>query len=90
MAEAQGNPQDGQDVVAATLAYLARSLVEFPDDVRVEAEPDERGMAYTLHVNPEDMGRVIGRGGRVARALRTVTRAAAAREDISAIIEIAE
>jgi predicted RNA-binding protein YlqC (UPF0109 family) len=85
MAEAQG---DAQDVVAATLAYLARSLVEHSDDVKVEISDGERGPVYKLTVNPDDIGRVIGRGGRIARAVRQVTRAAAARAGTHAFIEI--
>jgi uncharacterized protein len=78
------------DLVSATLGYLARSLVEHVDDVRVEQVQGERGLVYRLHVNAEDMGRVIGRSGRIARALRQVTRAAGARAGIHALIEIAD
>jgi uncharacterized protein len=78
------------DVVGATLAYLARSLVEHVDDVRVEQLAGDRGTLYKLHVNPDDMGRVIGRSGRIARALRQVTRAAASRAGVHAVIEIAD
>ncbi|HJT37796.1 MAG TPA: KH domain-containing protein [Actinomycetota bacterium] len=78
------------DLVADTLGYLARSLVANVDDVRVERLESERGLVYRLHVNAEDMGRVIGRSGRIARSLRQVTRAAAARAGVHAIIEIAD
>ena len=78
------------DLVGDALAYLARSLVSNVDDVRVERLQTERGLVYRLHVNSEDMGRVIGRSGRIARALRQVTRAAAARSGVHAIIEIAD
>ncbi|TMK79435.1 MAG: KH domain-containing protein [Actinobacteria bacterium] len=78
------------DLVGDTLGYLARSLVANVDDVRVERLQTERGLVYRLHVNAEDMGRVIGRSGRIARALRLVTRAAAARAGVHAIIEIAD
>lgn len=81
---------EDRDVVSATLAYLARSLVAHPDDVRVEQVEGERGPIYRLHVNPEDLGRVIGRGGRLARAIRQVTRAAAARAGTHAFVEIAD
>jgi len=80
----------GPDLVGDTLGYLARSLVSNVDDVRIERLQTERGLVYRLHVNPEDMGRVIGRSGRIARALRQVTRAAAARSGVHAIIEIAD
>src|SRR5438309_11136435 len=56
------------DLVGDTLGYLARSLVANVDDVRVERLQTERGLVYRLHVNAEDMGRVIGRSGRIARA----------------------
>jgi uncharacterized protein len=78
------------DLVGDALGYLARSLVANVDDVRIERLQTERGLVYRLHVNPEDMGRVIGRSGRIARALRQVTRAAAARAGVHAIIEIAD
>lgn len=81
---------EAPDMVSATLSYLARSLVAFPDDVRVERFEGERGPTWRLRVNPEDMGRVIGKSGRVARAIRQVTRAAAARAGTSAFIEIGE
>jgi predicted RNA-binding protein YlqC (UPF0109 family) len=83
-------PSAPSDVVSATLSYLARALVQFPDDVRVEQFDGERGPTWRLHVNVEDLGRVIGKSGRVARAIRQVTRAAAARAGTSAFIEIAE
>ena len=74
-----GTPAAGADLVGDTLGYLARSLVANTDEVRIEKLETERGLVYRLHVNPDDMGRVIGRSGRIARALRQVTRAAAAR-----------
>lgn len=86
--DALGPP--GDDVVGETLAYLARALVEHPDDVRVESSPGDRGTIYRLIVNPEDMGRVIGRGGRIARSIRQVARAAAARSGGHALIEIGD
>lgn len=86
--EASAPPEP--DLVGDTLGYLARSLVSNVDDVRVEKVETERGLVYRLHVNQEDMGRVIGRSGRIARALRQVTRAAAARAGVHAIVEIAD
>ncbi len=77
-------------MVSATLSYVARALVAHPDDVRVEHVDGERGPTWRLHVNPEDMGRVIGKSGRVARSIRQVARAAAARTDTHAFIEIVE
>lgn len=83
-------PTPTEDVVARTLDYLARALVEYPDDVRVTQGMGERGLTYTLTVHPDDVGRVIGRSGRMARALRQVTRAAAATVNVHAFIEISD
>lgn len=77
-----------EEVVAQTLEFLARSLVGNPDQVSVEVIPGERTV-FRLHVDPSDLGRVIGRGGRMARALRQVTRAAATKAGIHAFVEIA-
>lgn len=74
----------------ATLEYLARSLVEHPDDVEVSAVEGEQATVFRLRVNPEDMGRVIGRHGRTARALRQIARAAATKAGVNAIVEIVE
>jgi len=91
MAEVQDDASgQSQDVVSATLVYLARALVEHPDDVRVETSPSDRGTVYRLRVDPDDMGRVIGRGGRIARSIRQIARAAAARADTGAVIEIGD
>jgi predicted RNA-binding protein YlqC (UPF0109 family) len=54
------------------LEHLVRGIVDHPDDVRVDARTQRRGQVLEVRVNPEDMGKVIGRGGRTARALRTV------------------
>jgi len=59
------------------LTFLAKRLVSKPDAVFVELHPDERGAVLELEVDPEDLGKVIGRGGRVAQALRTIVRAGA-------------
>ncbi|HMD03131.1 MAG TPA: KH domain-containing protein [Candidatus Baltobacteraceae bacterium] len=59
------------------LTFLARKLVANPEAVAVELHPDARGAVLELEVDPEDLGKVIGRGGRVAQALRTIVRAGA-------------
>jgi hypothetical protein len=64
------------------LEYLARELVDEPDAVEVTETPDDRGVSFTLRVAPDDMGKVIGRGGRTARAIRTVMKAAGMRAGI--------
>ena len=55
--------------------YIVKSLVEYPDDVIVDRIIDEKGVLLTLTVNPEDLGRVIGRRGATAQSLRTMLRA---------------
>jgi uncharacterized protein len=75
---------------AELVAYLARRLVEMPDDVRVEEDEDDGELLIRLRVAPEDVGRVIGRGGRIARALRTVVRACGVNEDRRILLEIVE
>jgi uncharacterized protein len=75
--------------VRELLTYLARSLVTEPDAVSVtEIEEIEGEVVLELEVADEDLGRVIGRGGRVANALRTVIKAAATREEKRAIVDI--
>ena len=59
------------------LTFLAKKLVSKPEAVAVELHPDDRGAVLELEVDPEDLGKVIGRGGRVAQALRTIVRAGA-------------
>jgi len=71
------------------LEYVARSLVDDPFQVSVrEIQHGGGDVTLELHVAPEDMGRVIGRGGRVANALRILVRVAAAREGKRASVEI--
>jgi predicted RNA-binding protein YlqC (UPF0109 family) len=72
------------------LEYVARQLVDEPDAVVVEQEPDRRGVMLRLHVAPDDMGKVIGKRGRVAQSIRTVVRAAAAREGVEANVDIVD
>ncbi len=72
------------------LETVAKGLVEAPDAVEVTVdEPNEDGITvYHLHVGPEDMGRVIGKQGRIAKAIRTVMRAAAIRNDVKIQVDI--
>ena len=76
--------------MAELLEYLARQLVDRPDDVRVETQEREGEIVLRLHVAAEDLGKVIGRKGRIARALRAVVRASAARSQQRAVLEIVE
>lgn len=59
-------------MLADALEHLVRGIVDNPDDVRVNARTQRRGDVLEVRVNPADLGRVIGRNGRTARALRTV------------------
>ena len=71
------------------LKAIASGLVERPEEVSVTAEENENGVTvYRLHVAEEDMGRVIGKQGRIAKALRVVMRAAATRNDMKVMVEI--
>ena len=70
------------------LLTIAKGLVENPDAVEQD-EPSEDGtIVFHLHVAPDDMGRVIGKQGRIAKAMRTVMRAAATRQDAKVSVEI--
>ncbi len=59
-------------MLAETLEHLVKGIVDHPDDVAVVAQSSARGEVLEVRVHPEDLGRVIGRGGRTAKALRTV------------------
>lgn len=71
-----------------TLDHIVSYLVDHPDDIRIEESEEGRTVFYELYVHADDVGKVIGKGGRIARALRTVVKAAAAREDRNAVVEI--
>ena len=68
--------------------FLARELVDDPDAVRVTETYDDRGVRYKLQVAPDDMGKVIGRSGRTARAMRLVVQAAARKQGKAATVDI--
>ncbi len=73
------------------LVYLARALVDEPDAVEVEEfEEDDGTLVLELSVADDDYGKVIGRGGRTAQALRTVVKAAAARDNRRVLVDIVE
>lgn len=72
------------------IAVLARGLVETPDDVRVHAREDRDRTVFELIVPDDQRGQVIGRGGRIAHALRTVTQAAGRSQGIRAALDIVD
>ena len=72
------------------IIVIARGLVDKPEAVSVVADPplEDGTVVYHLHVDPDDMGRVIGKQGRIARAIRTVVRSASVRLNQKATVEI--
>jgi predicted RNA-binding protein YlqC (UPF0109 family) len=77
--------------VKELLEYLARALVDQPDRVRVEEfEEDDGTLVLELSVGDDDYGKVIGRGGRTAQALRTLVKAAAVKDNRRVLVDIVE
>ena len=73
------------------LVYLAQQLVDEPDKVEVEQfEEDDGTLVFELSVDDDDYGRIIGRGGRTAQALRTVVKAAAVKDNRRVLVDIVE
>ena len=70
------------------LLYITRALVEDPDAVEVEELEEDGDLVFEITVGEEDLGRVIGRGGRVANAIRTIAKAAAVREERRVLVDI--
>jgi uncharacterized protein len=78
-------------MTAEALEYIAKALVDNPDDVSITEVEDEDGEAVLeLRVHPDDMGKIIGKRGRTAKAIRTMVKAAATREGSAASVEIVE
>ena len=77
--------------IGGLVECIVKPLVENPDDVVVTSQEEEPGTTYVeIHVNEEDVGKVIGRQGRVIKSIRTLARAAASRQDFHAEVEIAD
>jgi uncharacterized protein len=77
--------------VRELLVYLARALVDEPDRVAVEAfEEDDGTLVFELSVADDDYGKVIGRGGRTAQALRTIVKATAVKDNRRVLVDIVE
>jgi len=74
----------------AVVEYVARYLAEDPDAVEVDLEERRGEVMLLVHASPSDMGRLIGRRGRVVQALRQLTRAASASEGVRATVDVAE
>ena len=73
-----------------TLHFLLTSIVDHPDDVMIDENTDSERTMLTIHVHPEDMGKVIGKSGRIIRALRDLIKLIAAKHSIYADVEVAE
>ena len=83
-------PEREMSASGELVEYLARKLVEKPDEVKVEEFDEDDAHVIELHVASDDLGRVIGRGGRIARAMRTLVRAGGAHGDRRVLLEIVE
>ncbi len=85
-------PEAEPSVIAALLADVTRAIVDEPDAVEVVELPegDDSSVVFELRVAPDDYGKVIGRGGRTAYALRTVVKVAAAHHDQRVLVDIVD
>lgn len=72
------------------LETIAKSLVDYPDEVSVNEVEGDNAIVLELKVSKEDMGKVIGKQGRIAKAIRTVVKAAAIKENIRVVVEIVQ
>jgi predicted RNA-binding protein YlqC (UPF0109 family) len=79
--DAEPSDEEGS-TLSDVLEFIAREIVDEPDAVEVTEEADSRGVVLTLRVAKDDMGKVIGKGGRTARAIRTVVKAAGIRAGV--------
>ena len=67
---------------------IAKALVDHPEDIRIKEVAGEKTIVYELTVHPDDMGKIIGKQGRIAKALRTVVSAASVKEEKKVMVEI--
>ncbi|GAA4871397.1 KH domain-containing protein [Paenibacillus vulneris] len=70
------------------ITVIAKALVDHPEEVKVNTVEDERSITFELSVHPDDVGKVIGKQGRIAKALRTVVTSAAVKESKRVSVEI--
>ncbi len=74
----------------AFLEYVVKALVDHPEDVKIDRKVDEMGVLITLDVHPEDMGKIIGRSGSTAKAIRTLLRVIGFKNDARVNLKINE
>jgi predicted RNA-binding protein YlqC (UPF0109 family) len=72
------------------LEYLAKALVDYPEDVTVTEVEQENALVLELRVNESDMGKVIGKQGRIAKSIRTVMKAASSKDNKRVVVEIVQ
>ena len=87
--EVDGNRMVGS-ISRNVLDYVAKAIVDDPESVVVEVDEGRGSISLRLNVSPSDMGRVIGRRGRTAQAIRTVVRAAGASDGVEATVDIVD
>jgi uncharacterized protein len=92
-----GDEEDWDDVdqvdggrAKAVLLYIVRRLVDNPEAIRVDTSETRHGVKLSLRVAADDMGKVIGRRGRVAQSIRSVVRAAGARDGVDVVVDIVD
>jgi predicted RNA-binding protein YlqC (UPF0109 family) len=90
VSQPEAAPKRRGELAIGVLEYLASQIVDEPDAVRVEVEEGHGGVILRLHVAPDDMGKVIGKRGREAQSIRTLVRAAGAREGIGVNVDIVD
>jgi predicted RNA-binding protein YlqC (UPF0109 family) len=73
-----------------TLVFILKSIVDHPDDVSVDEDVSEDKTTLTIHVNSEDMGKVIGKSGRIIRAIRDLIKLMAAKQGLYVDVVVAE
>jgi predicted RNA-binding protein YlqC (UPF0109 family) len=83
-----GQPDGGR--AKAVLVFLARQLVDDPASITVDTSETRNGIRLSLRVAPDDMGKVIGRRGRVAQSIRAVVRAAGAKDGVDVAVDIVD
>jgi predicted RNA-binding protein YlqC (UPF0109 family) len=93
----EGDDEDWHDAgevdggrAKAVLLYIAKRLVDDPQAIAVETSETRHGVKLSLRVAPDDMGKVIGRRGRVAQSIRSVVRAAGAKDGIEVVVDIVD